>query len=136
MQLNEEERVQVYDVISEELKTFDDETTIRLIISSFDGEIWPYLNEAARLRIENRLVRSIREGRYDHTSGRCRGGALGTWSTGLFPYFLLKQEALHAVNDKLRSNNKEEEDYFFNTYFLICIFYRFKCPRILPNHSK
>jgi len=116
-QLSEEELKQVYEVISEELRTADDEATIRLIIGSFDGSVWPNIDEAARLRIENRLIRAVREGRYNRKQNSCRGGALGTWATGLLPYFSLKQEFLRAVSDKLRSNSPEEEDYIFRYLF-------------------
>lgn len=116
-QLSDDELRQVFEVISEELKTADDEATIRLVIGSFDGEIWPNIDEAARLRIENRLIRSVREGRYDRHQDNCRGGALGTWSTRLLPHFSLKQEFLRAVSDKLRSDSAEEEDYIFRYLF-------------------
>lgn len=116
-QLSAEELTQVYEVISEELRTAEDETTIRLIIGSFDGSVWPHIDEAARLRIENRLIRAVREGRYNTKQNSCRGGALGTWATGLLPHFTLKQEFLRAVSDKLRSNSPEEEDYVFRYLF-------------------
>lgn len=116
-QLTEEERKQADDVISEELKTVDDEKTIRLIIGSFRGDVWPRLVEAARIRIENRLVHSIQEGRYDRSQRRCRGGSLGTWSAELFPYFSLKHDALRVVGDKLRSKDDEQEDYVFEYLF-------------------
>lgn len=117
LQLTEEERKQVKDAISQELRTADDETTIRLIIGSFSGDIWPGIDEVVRLRIENRLVRSIREGRFDRKQSRCRGGALGTWGTRILPYFSLKQDVLRAIHDKLSSNSEEEEDYVFQYLF-------------------
>jgi len=116
-ELSAEELKQVYEVLSEELRTADDESTIRIIIGSFDGSVWPHIDEAARLRIENRLIRSVREGRYNTKQSSCRGGALGTWAIRLLPHFSLKQEFLRAVSDKLRSNSPEEEDYVFQYLF-------------------
>lgn len=115
--LSDEELKQVYEVISEELRFADDEATIRMIIGSFDGSFWPNVDEAARLRIENRLIRSVGEGRYNQKLDNCRGGALGTWSTSLLPYFSLRQEFIRAVIDKLRSDSPEEEDYVFRYIF-------------------
>jgi hypothetical protein len=115
--LSAEELKQVYEVLSEELRTAEDESTIRIIIGSFDGCVWPHIDEAARLRIENRLIRSVREGRYNTKQSSCRGGALGTWAIRLLPHFSLKQEFLRAVSDKLRSNSPEEEDYVFQYLF-------------------
>ena len=111
-ELTDEERKQVIDVLSEELKIVDDEATIRSIIGSFGPEIWPSIDESARLRIEHRLLRSIQEGRYDQKHQRLRGGALATWGTAFFPYFSLKQEVLDAVDNKLGSSS-DEVDYVF-----------------------
>lgn len=115
--LTEEEQIQVFGVISDELKIADDETTIRLIIASFDGRIWPQYHEAARLRIENRLIRSIREGRYTRSDKRCRSGALGTWTTRIFAQLSLKDDLVRAVADKMWSSSTEEQDYVFEYLF-------------------
>jgi len=117
VQLNAEELKQVYEVISEELKSVEDESVIRQIIGSFSASIWPLLDEVARLRIENRLIRSIREGQYDRRQKRCRGGALGTWAKSLFPHFLLKTEAIRAISDKLNSSSAEDQDYVLEYFY-------------------
>lgn len=115
--LSDDEKRQAYEIISEEMKSVDDETTIRLVVGSFKSDVWSNLDEAARLRIENRLVRSMREGRYNRAERRCRGGALGTWATRHFGVFSLKVEAFRALTDKLSSNVEEEEDYVFEYFF-------------------
>lgn len=56
--LEEEEVSQVYELIAEELKTVDDDATIRQTIGLLDGQNWPRVDQAARLRIENRLIKS------------------------------------------------------------------------------
>jgi uncharacterized protein (TIGR02391 family) len=116
-ELTDDERRQVHEVISEELTTADDEATMRLIIGSFESDIWPHLGEAPRLRIENKLIRSVREGRYVRLQKKCRGGAFGTWAGNLLPYFSLKKEFLYAVYNKLSSKIREEEDYVFQYIF-------------------
>jgi uncharacterized protein (TIGR02391 family) len=115
--LSDDEKKQAYEILSEEMKAADDETTVRLVIGSFKPDVWSNLQEAPRLRVEHRLVRAMREGRYSRVERRCRGGALGTWATGHFGVFLLKKEALRALMDKLSSNVEEEEDYVFEYFF-------------------
>ncbi|MBX8471144.1 TIGR02391 family protein [Pseudomonas sp. RIT778] len=102
---------QAYEIISDELKTADDETTLRIIIGSLGGKCWAHLQETARLRIENRLIRSIKDGKYDTNLNRVRDGSLGTWIVSILPQISLKKEALRAISDSLHSDNAEKEDY-------------------------
>ena len=55
---------------------------------------WTDLFTVTRLRIENRLIKSIQEGLYDSESGACKKGALGTWASGVGSSFTTKA-ALH-----------------------------------------
>ncbi len=110
-ELSEVDLKQIYDVISDELKVAEDDATIRLNIGSFEGKVWPNLDEAARLRIENRLIKSVRDGRYVDKTDMVRGGALGTWASRLIPHFSLKSEMLGAITTLLRSKDNERIDY-------------------------
>lgn len=114
--LNEKEKTEVFETVSDELKQTDDEAIIRLNIRAF-GKYWPNLEEAARLRIENRLIRSAREGKYIKSLDRCRGGALGTWSTRIFAFFSLKQEMMNILIDKLASKDDESINYVIQYFF-------------------
>ncbi len=109
--LSQDEINQAHEVISDELKTADDEATLRIIIGSLGSKCWEHLQETARLRIENRLIRSIKDGKYDAKLNRVRDGSLGTWIISILPKISLKQEALRAISDNLNSNNVEKEDY-------------------------
>lgn len=115
--LNEDEIKQICEVLSEDLKTSDSDTTIRVILASFSPTLWPKLNEAARLRIENKLIRSVRDGRYDVASGQCRNGSLGTWATNIFTQMTLKEEMISAIANKLWSRNSEDRAYIFQYIF-------------------
>lgn len=111
--LQDEEKQSVYQTVSEELQQTDDESTIRIIIQAFDPELWLQFDEAARLRTENKLIRSIKRGQYLPATDKCRLGSLGTWSTSLFEHFTLKREALWAIYNKLASPDRAEQDYVF-----------------------
>jgi uncharacterized protein (TIGR02391 family) len=117
--MQEEEKQSVYQTISEELQQTDDEATIRVIIQAFNPELWPQLDEAARLRTENKLIRSIKAGQYVPATKKCRAGSLGTWSTSLFPHFILKAEALRTIHNKLASADRAEQDYVFRYLIML-----------------
>ncbi|MEN5147929.1 TIGR02391 family protein [Pseudomonas orientalis] len=111
--LNSDQLKQVNDVISDELKTADDEATIRHIVGSLGAACWEFIHETARLRIENRLIKSIKEGRYNTKQRRTLDGSLGTWAICIFSKMILKQELLRAIYASLSSNNTERENYIF-----------------------
>lgn len=118
-QLSEDEIRQIFEVITDDLKTSDTESIIRAVLRSFPTDLWPNIGEAARLRVENKLIRSVRDGRYESSAGRCRGGSLGTWSTGIFAVMTLKDEMIGVIASKLRSSVAEERayvsEYLFNS---------------------
>ncbi|WLH67823.1 hypothetical protein [Pseudomonas sp. FP2309] len=91
----------------------DDETTIRYVIGSLGTSHWEKLHETARLRIENRLIKSIKEGRYNSKQARTLDDALGTWAINIFSKMILKREAILAIYGNLNSKNIERENYIF-----------------------
>lgn len=111
-----EEMQQVCDVLSDDLKTTEEDGTVRTILGSFPHDLWPEINETARLRTEHKLIRAIHDGRYYMETGKCKGGALATWATGIFHHMVLKDEMVKAIANKLWSNSKEERAYIFE-YF-------------------
>jgi uncharacterized protein (TIGR02391 family) len=114
--LTPEDQSQVLDLVSEELKMADTDSRIRTAIQVLPTSAWPNLSEVARLRIENKFIKSVMEGKYVYATSSCRGGALGTWSGGLFPHFALKSQMASALANKLASADRAEQDYVFQ-YF-------------------
>ena len=103
----------VFEALSDELMTIEGKTGDDFLIGVIQllkPKDWPKLQKIARIRIENKLIESIKEG-FLLTSGRCTGGALGAWATRLFPFFILKKEAFSAVNNLLFSGNRKKEAY-------------------------
>lgn len=117
-QLEDDDKQSVFECISKELQQADDDATIKIIIEAFDPSIWPSLDESARLRTENKLIRSIEKGIYLKATNKCTSGWLGTWGTRLFPHFTLKAEALRAIHGRLSSSSKAEQDYVFQVLFI------------------
>lgn len=115
--LSEDEIRQVYEVITEDLKTSDAESTVRVVVGSFPPDLWAKIGEAARLRVEHKIIRSVRDGRYEQSARRCHSGALGTWSTTIFGVMTLKDEMIAAIASKLWSSASEERAYVFQYLF-------------------
>lgn len=99
------------DMISDELRQTSDFNTITFSLKAFPEDMWLRLDEIARLRIEHKLITSVREGRF--SAGRCSEGALGTWITNIAKVMILKPELLQAVVLKLLSSDVQQQDYVF-----------------------
>jgi uncharacterized protein (TIGR02391 family) len=108
---------ELYEVISEELKTTDDDTPIYTLMQAFPMEHWSKLDQISRMRAESMIIKSVADGRYDVNEHKCLKGALGTWANNRATYFLLKQEMADACITKLRSSDICEQDYVFQYLF-------------------
>jgi uncharacterized protein (TIGR02391 family) len=112
-----EEATDVCEVISEELRQTNDKDTIRFVLAAFPAEFWPRLDEVARLRAENKLIRSVADGEWDARQKQLNGGALGTWATSIIQHFTLMEDLWRTLTSKLRSSDVEQQDYVFE-YFM------------------
>jgi len=113
--VTEEEKREINNEVSDLLKTEEEIGNIRIIIQAF-SDSWPKLDEAARLRIENKLIDNIKEGRWDPKTNKCRSGAFGTWATNITQYFALKDDLLYVLTNKLDNPNRAEQDYVFRFF--------------------
>ncbi|NUM43091.1 MAG: TIGR02391 family protein [Anaerolineales bacterium] len=105
-------------VISDELKTVNQDKVIRVTLQILPERLWPRINEIARLRIENKLIRSIASGRYDNLSEKCIEGGFGTWGIRFLRYFSLKYELCKTFLDKLQKTQEEQNyvaKYFYSS---------------------
>ncbi len=115
--LDEEQLDEVYRAVSEEFRETDSDDAVRTVIRSFPEETWERIDEVARLRIENKLLRSINQGAYAVAQDRCRTGALGTWTSDVVKGFSMKKELATTVLRKLESKDFEEQEYAFRFFF-------------------
>jgi len=114
--ISDEDRTRVLRFVEDELKATTNETIIRLSIQLIPDFYWTEFSEAVRMRIENKLILSVKEGKYVLRTQKCAGGALGTWITSLAGYLLLNDQLLSAVFNKLRFGTNEEQDYIFQFF--------------------
>lgn len=112
-----EEVQELFQAISAELREDTDDAVLRSVLQLLNHDYWAKIDEVARLRSENRLIRNMKDGRYARTTDKCLSGALGTWSRRFWPHFSLKAEILNALVEKLQSSDPESQDYVLKYYF-------------------
>jgi len=115
--LTPEDAQELFDAISAELRESDDDTDLISVLQIMRPEDWVKLDEMARLRTENRLIRNAQDGLYMRKSNKCTVGGMATWSLSFFPYFTLKKELLDVFVKKLNSSSAESQDYVLNYFF-------------------
>lgn len=112
-QLSEDQITHFLSIVSEELKITQDDTDIRLTLQVLPPDLWPRLDEAPRLRAENALIKSIREGQASPDGKISKGaGALGTWARDFLQYFALKSQAGQVILDKLKQDESSQRYVF------------------------
>lgn len=114
--LEEDEISRLAEVVSDELDRTDSFDSVRFSVTIFPAEFWTRLDESPRLRTENKFLQSVTEGKFIQSSNKCTEGALGTWCPDILHLFLMKEDFIWILLKKLRSSNKNEQDYVFN-YF-------------------
>ncbi len=115
--LSPEQTNEVYAAASQELRLAEGEATIRTLLQIFPDDSLSHCDEDARLRTENRMLRSIAEGAYTTRLRRCTGGAFGTWAASRCGTFLQKEELISALTSKLLSQRVEEQAYVFEYFW-------------------
>jgi uncharacterized protein (TIGR02391 family) len=116
-------------IVSDELETVSGPNEITSTIQMLPSQYWPELREIARMRIENRLIASIKVGEAILNTDRIQDGALGTWASGLVNYFTLRTELRNALKSKL--DNKDLEDNFY-----VLKFFLFDLPNLFIPHQE
>lgn len=109
--LSQDQVADFLDVASEELETTSDDADVRMTLQILPPDLWPRVSEVARLRVENKLIRSMEDGKFDAFAGECHGGALGTWARRFLRCFELKSEVRSALLAKLESTSALDRAY-------------------------
>ncbi|OMD36342.1 TIGR02391 family protein [Paenibacillus odorifer] len=117
-QFNEEEITQFFTVVSDELTTVTEEKTIRFNLQIIPFDMWYRIREISRIRIENSLMESMRDGKYLENQDICKGGSLATWvAWGKLKHFTFIGEAIEILVKKLDSNDRTEIDYVLKYFW-------------------
>lgn len=110
--LSENQLDQFLTIVSDELKRTTDDSELIKTLDMLRPDLWPKISEIARHRIENKLIKSIREGRADKAGNLITStGSLGTWAGSYLEYFVLKNDVSKVFIQKLQSKNLHETNY-------------------------
>jgi len=93
--------------VESELLVVNDDTNRKYILASFPPEKWSQIDKLARIRTENRILKSIEIGK-DENSNK---GWLATWCTSYFKYFITKEKILQLIHSKIESNEESQIRY-------------------------
>ncbi len=104
-------------VFSNELKTATRDSDIIGLIRYVKPKLWTMIDDDCRLRIENRIIESVKEGYYKDYE--CEKGALGTWGNSLGQHFRLKNELADALIALLGPNWYTQN--YVGQYYLSCL---------------
>lgn len=118
---NGEQKKEFFKIVSDILKNSDDDKDFKLFTTALKDGNWTSLELVARMRAENKLLRSFEEGIYDSNKNACKSGALGTWLSNIANDIKLKGEFRDLLIKKLSSNNYDEIEYIMR-YFRNYIF--------------
>lgn len=110
--LSEIEKTNFLQIISEDLLRTSSDNERKYILRCFPPNMWGKVDEIARLRTENRIIKSVESGRsYDNKD--TSDGWFGTWCTNLFTEFSLDDKLLDVILGKLSSNDVAQIKYCF-----------------------
>lgn len=117
--LTEEQKSELIELVAEELRYTDDLTTITRCISFFKS-LWGQIEEDARLRAENKLIKSLENAEIT-AFGKLNSAAIySTWITSIVKISLLKYEIAEKIFDLLDSGNQNKQRFaidYFSPYF-------------------
>lgn len=116
-ELSDDERSEYFAAISTELRETNEDSVVLTLLQALQPAHWLRIDELARIRIENRILKSVEDGRYDAQKRKCLAGAYATWATDFLQFFTLKDELAVVLVRKLRSSSRASQDYVFQFFF-------------------
>lgn len=126
--LNESQMAQYLALVSEEFRTTGETLAIRTALQLLTPELWPRISEAPRLRIENKFIKDLEQGRITAKGGKVAGG-FATWAAGFMRRFALRSNCASVLQDKIDSFDDEERHYVAKYFFS-------RLPEILTEEAE
>ena len=119
--LTNDQKLDFLAVVSDDLKTTRNETDIKIVLQIIPPDLWLELNEVARLRVENKLLKSISEGRLDPLTGKTDSGkgAFGTWGRDFLKNFKQNPRARNAGSVLLKKMEGETNERAYVARFFL-----------------
>ena len=100
-------------IISEDIKGEQESRAIITLLQIVSPTMWHRIEESARIRVENMILKSMKDGEMKHDSTKhSQSGALATWATEFFSSFTLQEELVSTSLSLLKSGNEHKRRYF------------------------
>jgi len=129
--LSSSEISQLLNLASKNLLLTKNDEERKYIIASIRKNNWKNIEELARKRTENRILKSIESGMVDYKDRTIDEiGWFATWCTDLFSEFTLMEDLYDTISYKFNSNEASQIIYVFEY-----IFY-YVCSTIIENDFK
>jgi uncharacterized protein (TIGR02391 family) len=93
-------------IMSGDLKRTSEDREIIYIVSIIKPEMWQNIDKIAKIRIEHRIMESLKEAHY-----------LATWCTRIFPYFEKPTELCLSAISLIDSRDSEKIKFFYDYIF-------------------
>lgn len=106
----------IVEAMSNELRTANSEDDMIGVIRLLQGELWSLVDDDVKLRTENSMIDSVKQGKVDVFGGGIQSGHCGTWASDKGEYFKLRRELAAALIKLLRMNWYTQNyvgEYFF-----------------------
>jgi uncharacterized protein (TIGR02391 family) len=95
--MNESMQLAFLSTLSGAMISAADEVTMADVIQYVAPHLWPKLERSAKLRAENMMVQSVKQGSYNLSGTVNAQGAFGTWASRFGARFELKGDLAHAL---------------------------------------
>lgn len=113
--LNKEERTEILELASEELRFTESLDTVIKNIALFKTD-WELLGEDARLRAENKIIQVIPYAEKSIIDKTNESGIYASWLTSLISKSQLKNEIAEKVYESLNSRNQDKQRFILDFY--------------------
>lgn len=100
-----------FEVVTEQLQQADEEAELRTALQAIGPSNWLKIGEAARLRCEHWIIKSLRDGAMHPGTTRFASGGLATWSVEYFTKFTLKEELADQIIAGVASLDRGKREY-------------------------
>ena len=123
-QLTKPEIEELMAIMSKDLDTLSDDESINMVLRIIPGKSWQMAKRSSRMRIENKIIKSIKEGKQPYyefeflnPDGTLQNsGNLGKSAVYIIDQFTLKDELINAINGQLTSGNSERHRYIISNF--------------------
>jgi uncharacterized protein (TIGR02391 family) len=115
--LSEDQIKQFLAIVSDELSVINEDIEIRYNLKLIPPNLWSRLTEVSKLRIENRVIGSIKEGQV--INGVLSYGGLATYARKHFENFTLKDRLEKTFLEKLNSKSVSERIYVIGHFLSV-----------------